>query len=189
MRVRLQPYCIVGQNIENELKFKHMLKLSSASTKWSGSLRLRLRNTDCNYNKVKTQRLFHNFLCEKFSKKIFREQTTKFRENRDIFRKSFRFRERLKKCFRPNSKSQYSESQHSAIEIKSGQCEDFAVWHRISNQYGKFWKIFFYIEQCEKKIMFSLKLKLSFPQSISHCFCKTNGRILFKINTKSFPEI
>jgi hypothetical protein len=34
--------------------------------------------------------------------KTFREKLTKFRENCDTFRKSFRFRERTKKCFRPN---------------------------------------------------------------------------------------
>jgi hypothetical protein len=34
--------------------------------------------------------------------KNFCEKLTKFRENCDTFRKSFRFRERSKKCFRPN---------------------------------------------------------------------------------------
>jgi hypothetical protein len=42
----------------------------------------------------------------RFSRKVFvknfREKLTKFRENCDSFRKSFRFRERSKKCFRPN---------------------------------------------------------------------------------------
>jgi hypothetical protein len=37
-----------------------------------------------------------------------REKESKFVENRDTFRKSFRFRERSKKCFRPNS----NESVH-----------------------------------------------------------------------------
>jgi hypothetical protein len=34
--------------------------------------------------------------------KTFHEKLTKFRENCGTFRKSFRFRERSKKCFRPN---------------------------------------------------------------------------------------
>jgi hypothetical protein len=34
--------------------------------------------------------------------KNFREKLTKFRENCGTFRKSFRFRERSKNCFRPN---------------------------------------------------------------------------------------
>jgi hypothetical protein len=46
------------------------------------------------------------FVRLRFSRKLFaknfREKLTKFRENCGTFRKSFRFRERSKKCFRPN---------------------------------------------------------------------------------------
>jgi hypothetical protein len=49
--------------------------------------------------------------------KNFRERLTKFRENCDTFRKSFRFREKPKKCFRPNPSSCHKTKvrQHSLI--------------------------------------------------------------------------
>jgi hypothetical protein len=47
---------------------------------------------------------FRENISQKVFAKTFREKLTKFRENQYTFRQSFRFRERSKKCFRPNPK-------------------------------------------------------------------------------------
>jgi hypothetical protein len=57
-----------------------------------------------------------------------REKLTKFRENQYTFRQNFRFRERSKKCFRPNP-----NRDRSTTSTRS----DMKTWdRRMSKKYG-----------------------------------------------------
>jgi hypothetical protein len=77
--------------------------------------------------------IFYTTFCQiEVFAKTFREKLTKFRENCDTFRKSFCFRKRSKKCFRPNPSGGYPN-----VRIHFALCTSVAKGPKFRSQSTK----------------------------------------------------